>query len=766
MNANNNPWIGLLSYQDPYKTKGKEYVFCGRDAAVSSIFSMIDNSILVTLYGKTGIGKTSVLNAGVCPILRSQGYLPILIRLGTDSFAKTIVSRIEEEVIAESGRIETQYPDIKNINDQSVDYLWKYLCTTSFFSKDGTPLFPVVILDQFEEIFISANEKSTLLLKQINALIDDNKEIPEEDGYSSITNYRFVISIREDDLFYLEDAIDANYLSGMKQNRYRLAPLKESEAVEIIALGKEYFEESEFEEIAKKIIKQAKDENGQISTNILSLVCSQIFIRSENKITLETLNKIAQNPLESFYDDCINHISSNTKNFIEERLVENDRRRFVKKEVFDDENNISPEDRNTLTKGQYRIIQEVTAGNIKCVELIHDSIARTIFMHKISEQEKAKNIKRKKRNQILITIGSLLLLFGILGLIYTIVKTEKKVSGIQEKQQRFSINFYDEKSDLQIDDIWRATVSTVTIKGNTSHTIDTRKINDQFKDSSIYFVTTPVDSVRISMVFDKLGVYYNIDTTFTFDYLTQNPVIKLPIRKIMPKYTEYSSMVTTNISGVEVGLSNAIVVIRNIVQRTSDNGAFTLALPDSINNTDILYIIKEGFTLLKQSNFVKDSLLPEKFVLNINTDFQTNPNYLVFDSICTSIDSMLDNSKWWTYGYNKYKHGGYLINFTDGHTDRIIILSQRKGKNLKGVYWYASEYNILSKNENKHYAYHIFEGTIDNENGVNKGESASFEITGYDIFNNKQTITGTITYPGTFAGTIESYIGKEILGSF
>lgn len=766
MNANENPWVGLLSYQDPYKSKGKEYVFCGRDSAVSSIFSMVDNSILVTIYGKTGIGKTSVLNAGVCPLLRSQGYLPILVRLGTDNFSKNIISRIEEEVVSEGGRIETLFPELKTINDQSVDYLWRYLCTTSFISKEGDPLFPVVILDQLEEIFVVSTEKSTLLLKQLYALIDDNREIPEEEGYSSVTNYRFVISIREDDLFYLEDAIDANYLFGMKQNRYRLAPLKESEAKEIIALGKKYIEVNEFEEISNKLIKHAKDENGQISTNVLSLICSQVFLLSENIITLDILNSVAQNPLESFYDDCLKHISVNTKVFIENNLVENYRRRFVKKEVFENENIIPVADRKTLTEGQYRIVQDVTAGNIKCVELIHDSIARTIFTHKISEQKKVESLVKKRRNRSLLAVGLIFFIIGVFGVFFAMIKTEKynreKGLGVQQK---ISINFIEDNNELLINDFWRATISVIGINDSSTFTILNEKINDQYKDSTIYFVTDTAKSIRLLLTFDKAGVFSNIDTIFTIGQLTDQPNIKIPIRKVMPNYIEYSSQVVSDISGVEIGLSNAIVVIRNIVQRTTDNGFFKLDLLDSLTNTDVMYIVKDGFEIIEQNNVVLDKALPNKFVMIVDSDFFSSSNYLGFDSVCRNIDKLLNEKVNWRYGYGKYKQGGYRVRYSDGKTDNIIILAQRNGTELKGVYWYAEEYKKFSAISKPHYAYHLFEGSIEKE-GIAEGESANFEITGWDIFNNKQSIRGMITWPGVFSGEIISFSDKRVIGKF
>lgn len=76
------------------------------------------------------------------------------------------------------------------------------------------------------------------MLRQIYALLDDNRVIPQLKGFSDRTNFRFIISIREDDLFYLEDCIDFNHLSALKQNRYRLGALNDDEAQEVVMLGK------------------------------------------------------------------------------------------------------------------------------------------------------------------------------------------------------------------------------------------------------------------------------------------------------------------------------------------------------------------------------------------------------------------------------------------------------------------------------------------------------------------------------------------------
>ena len=64
-----NPWAGLASYEDPQNAE-YDLKFCGRDDDSYDVARLIMGNVFVTLYGKSGIGKTSLLNAGVFPELR------------------------------------------------------------------------------------------------------------------------------------------------------------------------------------------------------------------------------------------------------------------------------------------------------------------------------------------------------------------------------------------------------------------------------------------------------------------------------------------------------------------------------------------------------------------------------------------------------------------------------------------------------------------------------------------------------------------------
>ena len=55
--------------------------FFGREPASVALTDQILANRLVIVYAKSGLGKTSLLNAGVAPRLREAGSLPLFVRV-------------------------------------------------------------------------------------------------------------------------------------------------------------------------------------------------------------------------------------------------------------------------------------------------------------------------------------------------------------------------------------------------------------------------------------------------------------------------------------------------------------------------------------------------------------------------------------------------------------------------------------------------------------------------------------------------------------
>src|SRR6266571_876701 len=78
-----NPWPGL-----DYFIEENRAFFHGRDAEADLLLTMVRHRILTVLYSQSGLGKSSLLQAGLFPRLRADGRLPVYIRLNlTDAEA-------------------------------------------------------------------------------------------------------------------------------------------------------------------------------------------------------------------------------------------------------------------------------------------------------------------------------------------------------------------------------------------------------------------------------------------------------------------------------------------------------------------------------------------------------------------------------------------------------------------------------------------------------------------------------------------------------
>jgi len=444
-----NPWAGLASYEDPAKAE-HQLKFCGRDDDSYDVAKLIMGNIFVTLYGKSGIGKTSLLNAGVFPELREEQYTPLSLRLGVrdevhpQSYQSMIVEAVERNV----KRVEVIDVIAEQKDEQAADYLWNYFARRRFFDQYDEPTTPVVVMDQFEEIFRCHRDEAEMLLRQLDYLNDRDHRLDnctlDGESYRYEHNFRFVVSIREDDLYRLEDSIDNCLVPALKRCRYRLRSLSEQGARDAILIpGKGLFLPEEKDEVVKAIIEKSKNADGSISTNIISLLCSRIFVDFQQSkaehITKSLVESfIKGNPFEQFYNEAIRGFSNREKSYIEDHLVdstgrrnsipEGDFLRYVKRGAV-------------LMDGSRRILQRTNTssdgGNYR-IELIHDSFCAPLEGIK----------QRRNRRRMILSASSIVLAVVVFIAAFSYVLSINNTNKILEKGLAI---IRVEKANLQID---------------------------------------------------------------------------------------------------------------------------------------------------------------------------------------------------------------------------------------------------------------------------------------------------------------------------
>src|SRR3954447_24678338 len=70
------PWPGLEAYNE-----ASSQFFYGRKREAIELHRLVRLAPLTTLYGKSGLGKSSLLQAGLFPLLRQEHYLPVYLHI-------------------------------------------------------------------------------------------------------------------------------------------------------------------------------------------------------------------------------------------------------------------------------------------------------------------------------------------------------------------------------------------------------------------------------------------------------------------------------------------------------------------------------------------------------------------------------------------------------------------------------------------------------------------------------------------------------------
>ena len=150
------PWIGLDSY-DEFNSE----IFFGRTEEINEILSSINYNTQTVIYGPSGIGKSSIIKAGIFPKVRKNYFLPIYVRLNHNdktTYTEQVIKTTKEELKENSADIE----NVLKITDNYERSLWEFFQSNNFWSKDNFPLTPIIIIDQFEEIFTLARSKRSV----------------------------------------------------------------------------------------------------------------------------------------------------------------------------------------------------------------------------------------------------------------------------------------------------------------------------------------------------------------------------------------------------------------------------------------------------------------------------------------------------------------------------------------------------------------------------------------------------------------------------
>lgn len=412
LHIDNNPWLGLYSYQQSDAAS-----FFGRDREVQFLYNNINANYCTFIYGKSGIGKTSLINAGLLPKLANEGFLPISIKFEHDtdcSYVDQIITKITDALHENQCDIE-QLATMSDLLSDSAK-LWLFVHGNVFWTSKNRPIIPVVFIDQFEEIFtLSDNAARTkeffLTLNELfhslppKEIVDILEKEDLRIRFREQTNFRIVFSMREDFLARLEDY--SYYIPVLRKNRVGIAPMTGNQALEVIL--KPYPGIIDRETALKVIASIIDDENVsdnpeyldtiKIDTCILSLFCSQLYKKAvENKLDKITQDLIKQSGFDiihEYYKESVRGISSTAINYLEDKLLTNSgyRNSLAYEDVVPEYASV----KEIKQLEQARIIRKEVVNKIERIEFSHDVLCGIAKMYK-DYNKKLREREDEKKN--------------------------------------------------------------------------------------------------------------------------------------------------------------------------------------------------------------------------------------------------------------------------------------------------------------------------------------------------------------------------------
>jgi hypothetical protein len=352
------PWPGLVAFREQDSA-----FFRGRAGKVEDLLRLVRRERVTVLHSRSGLGKSSLLQAGLFPHLREELHLPVYIRLSyTEDAAPLrvqVLNAISAAVQAENSRRSEQIPGSAPLEAAPInpgDTLWEHFHRkdADYWTADNQPLTPVLVFDQFEEAFTRGREAgrtgaTAAFLEELGDLIEGRTprsvEIAVESGKADSKDYVFtrhlykvLIGIRADFLDELEK-LEAGIpfsdsrrgIPSLRVNRMPLEPLSGLEALEVTeAGGPELVTQDVGEEIVRLVSGESAGSRRRLNELVVDPALLSLFCRELNErrkavpkpaITADLVKGSREEILAKFYDDSVRGLPPAVKRFIEDELI-------------------------------------------------------------------------------------------------------------------------------------------------------------------------------------------------------------------------------------------------------------------------------------------------------------------------------------------------------------------------------------------------------------------------------------------------------------
>jgi hypothetical protein len=395
-----NPWPGLQSFDE-----ASESFFFGMRAETDALSRLVRRETLTLFYGRSGLGKTSLLQAGLFPRLREANLLPIPIRLDYGPKTLPFVSQVKQAVAsALSGAgIDARPP-------AEAESLWEYFHSSDvdFWDSRNRLITLVLVFDQFEERFTLGRQlaqtdaQAEVFLTELSQLVENRPppllKTKFEAQTAGVGNYDFdknsckvILSLREDFLPELENLRDR--FPSILENTLRLQGMSEAQAIDVV-LGPGF--QLVNEQVAAEIVRfvgradQRLQASFLVEPVLLSVVLYGLNQRrrecGQSRITSDLLSGSREQILDGFYEDALRDLPARARLLVEDGLLTSSGRRDTL--AWEDALAVFGVDEQDVLKliDRHLLRREDRSDGAR-IELVHDRLAEIARKRRDSRRE-------------------------------------------------------------------------------------------------------------------------------------------------------------------------------------------------------------------------------------------------------------------------------------------------------------------------------------------------------------------------------------------
>ncbi len=330
-----NPWPGLASFRE-----ADHAFFRGREAETDALERLVMRERLTVVYGLSGLGKTSLLKAGLFPRLRRQRVFPVHVRFNYGEDASDFSAQVRETVAREARRARIEVPEMRD-----GETLWEtfHHKDADFWTERSRLAQPLFVFDQFEEVFtLGASRRAEVdaFLTELADLVEgrppaavkkrlDADPAAARDFTVNRNHYRVLLCLREDFLPDLEGL--RRRIPTLAHNRLRLVRMDGRAAMSVVRQNPDLVSE----EVAREVIRfvgaaVAGDDDTpladlEVEPALLSVVCRELnfqrLARGDRHITSDLLEGSRDEILSNLYERSVADVGPEVRAFIEDRLL-------------------------------------------------------------------------------------------------------------------------------------------------------------------------------------------------------------------------------------------------------------------------------------------------------------------------------------------------------------------------------------------------------------------------------------------------------------